>query len=250
MMKKIRLDQLLIQHNLAENIHKAQAMIGAGEVYVNDTPADKAGASFPADVAIRVKEKCPYVSRGGLKLERGLKFFQMNPAGFCCLDVGASSGGFTDCLLQNDAAKVFAVDVAYGQLDWKMRQDERVVVIERFNARKLTPEVLKQPVDLAVMDTSFISITKIIPYLLPLFSKKIQIIALIKPQFELPKHKVGKGGVVRDSALHQEAIDLILDFADKNDLTSHGVVESPIRGPKGNIEFLIYLSREEAAPPL
>ncbi len=242
-MKKIRLDQLLVQRKLSENISKAQAMIGAGEVYVNDAPSDKAGQSFSADVSIRVKEKCRYVSRGGLKLEKGLNYFQFNPTGLCCLDVGASSGGFTDCLLQNGAAKVFAVDVAYGQLDWKIRQDERVVVIERFNARKLTPEILQEPVDLAVMDTSFISITKIIPFLLPLFKNSVQIIALIKPQFELPKHKVGKGGVVRDSELHQEAINLILDFADKAHLTSHGVVESPIRGPKGNTEFLIHLSR-------
>ncbi|WP_275942857.1 TlyA family RNA methyltransferase [Desulfosediminicola flagellatus] len=242
MMKKIRLDQLLVQRNFCDSLSKAQAVIGAGEVYVNDTPADKAGQPFPADAPIRVKEKCRYVSRGGLKLERGLEYFNINATDMCCLDVGASSGGFTDCLLQNGAAKVFAVDVAYGQLDWKIRQDERVVVIERFNARKLTPEVLKQPIDLAVMDTSFISITKIIPFLLPLFNDTLQIVALIKPQFELPKYKIGKGGVVRDSELHQEAIDLILEFADKINLTSHGVVESPIRGPKGNTEFLIHLS--------
>lgn len=216
-------------------------MIGAGEVLVEDQLADKAGLSYPADIAIRTKQKCRYVSRGGLKLERGLDSFDIKIGGMCCLDVGASSGGFTDCLLQYGAAKVFAVDVAYGQLDWKLRSDERVVVIERFNARKLTLSDLGEPVDLAVMDTSFISITKIIPLLLPLFRDQVRIIALIKPQFELPQYKVGKGGVVRDPELHQEAIEKIQEFARELNLSVEGVVTSPILGPKGNTEFLIYL---------
>lgn len=240
---KIRLDELLVQRRLAHDIDKAQAMIGAGEVFVNDTIADKAGQPFANDVVVRVKGKCRYVSRGGLKLERGLDYFQLKVEKMCCLDVGASSGGFTDCLLQHGAAKVFAVDVAYGQLDWKIRQDKRVVVIERFNARKLQPDNLGQGIDLAVMDTSFISITRIIPSLLPLFARNpVQIVALIKPQFELPRAKVGKGGVVRDPALHQEAIDKISAFAESLGLKSHGVVTSPLLGPKGNTEFLTYLT--------
>jgi 23S rRNA (cytidine1920-2'-O)/16S rRNA (cytidine1409-2'-O)-methyltransferase len=238
---KVRLDELLVQHKLAGDLEAARAIIGAGEVYVNDTLADKAGQMYIATAALRLKEKCRYVSRGGLKLEKGLEFFELNPEGMCCLDVGASSGGFTDCLLQHNAAKVFAVDVAYGQLDWKIRQDDRVVVFERFNARKLQPSDLGQSVDFAVMDTSFISITRIIPTLLPLFSEHIRILALIKPQFELPKNKVGKGGVVRNPLLHQEAIDKITEFAASIGLTPQGVVTSPILGPKGNTEFLIYL---------
>lgn len=216
-------------------------MIGAGEVLVNEQTADKAGVAYPEDIAIRTKQKCRYVSRGGLKLERGLEAFEVDPTGMCCLDVGASSGGFTDCLLQHGAAKVYAVDVAYGQLDWKLRSDDRVVVIERFNARKLQLSDLGEPVQLAVMDTSFISITKIIPALLPLFRDQAQLIALIKPQFELAQHKVGKGGVVKEPELHQEAIDKIVDFAASLNLLVEGVVTSPILGPKGNTEFLIHL---------
>lgn len=240
---KFRLDELLVSRGLAESLEKAQAMIGAGEVLADDTIADKAGQAYQQDVVLRVKEKCRYVSRGGLKLERGLNHFQVQVQGGCCLDVGASSGGFTDCLLQHGAAKVFAVDVAYGQLDWKIRQDNRVVVIERFNARKLQPATLGQPIDLAVMDTSFISITAIIPVLLPLFpTNGIRIVALIKPQFELAKNKVGKGGVVRDPLLHQEAIERIAAFSASIGLTFHGSVVSPILGPKGNTEFLTYLT--------
>lgn len=232
-----------MQRGLSPDLDKAQAMIGAGEVLANNTIADKAGVEYPSDIVLRVKEKCRYVSRGGLKLEHGLNHFQIPIQNICCLDVGASSGGFSDCLLQHGAAKVFAVDVAYGQLDWKIRQDKRVVVFERFNARNLKNDSLGQPIDLAVMDTSFISVTSIIPSLLPLFSdKEIKIVALIKPQFELPKGKVGKGGVVRDPALHQEAIDKIARFASSTGLEFHGTVTSPILGPKGNTEFLTYLT--------
>lgn len=216
-------------------------MIGAGEVLIDDRTADKAGIAYAVDASIRIKQKCRYVSRGGLKLERGLECFDIDPAGMCCLDVGASSGGFTDCLLQNGATRVYAVDVAYGQLDWKLRSDRRVVVIERFNARKLQLSDLGEPVDLAVMDTSFISITKIIPVLLPLFRERIRIVALIKPQFELPQHLIGKGGVVREAELHQQAIEKIVAFAKELQLSAKGVVTSPILGPKGNTEFLIHL---------
>ncbi len=243
---KIRLDEILVQRGLAQTLEKAQAMIGAGEVFVNETVADKAGIEYVSDVCLRVKEKCRYVSRGGLKLEKGLEYFQVEVENAICLDVGASSGGFTDCLLQNGAPTVFAVDVAYGQLDWKIRQDKRVVVFERFNAKNLKKDTFRQPIDLAVMDTSFISITRIIPNLLSLFSDKgIKILALIKPQFELPKGKVGKGGVVREPALHQEAIDKIAHFAVSSGLTFHGTVKSPILGPKGNTEFLTYLTADK-----
>jgi 23S rRNA (cytidine1920-2'-O)/16S rRNA (cytidine1409-2'-O)-methyltransferase len=243
---KLRLDELLVQRGLAPDLAKAGAMIGAGEVYVEDSLADKAGLTYAADASIRIREKCRYVSRGGLKLEKGLEHFQIDVHGACCLDVGASSGGFSDCLLQAGAAKVFAVDVAYGQLDWKIRQDTRVVVFERFNARNLQPQTLGQPIDLAVMDTSFISITSIIPVLFPLFPPHpLSIIALIKPQFELPKAKVGKGGVVREPELHQEAIEKIRAFANDRQLMFHGAVLSPLLGPKGNREFLTHLTSSD-----
>lgn len=239
---KLRLDQILVNRHLAPDLAKAGAMIGAGEVYAGDTLADKAGQKYPEDIELRLKQKCRFVSRGGLKLEKGLQTFPLDPSGMCCLDVGASSGGFTDCLLQYGATKVFAVDVAYGQLDWKLRQDERVVVIERFNARKLTIQDLGEPIDLAVMDASFISITKIIPALLPLFRDRIRILSLIKPQFELSREKVGSGGVVRDPELHREAVDKIRTFGAGAGLRCNGVVTSPILGPKGNTEFLILLT--------
>lgn len=238
---KTRLDQLLVERGLAPDIETARGVIGAGQVLVNEIVADKAGSSYDREVALRVKERCPYVSRGGYKLEKALKTFPLNPKGLCCIDVGASSGGFTDCLLQNGAAKVYAVDVAYGQLDWKLRQDSRVVVIERFNARKISSAEVPDPVQLAVMDTSFISITRLIPPLLDLFDEKFQLVALIKPQFELPKEKVAKGGVVRDPELHKEAIHKIQDFAASIGLVDKGVITSPIKGPKGNTEFLILL---------
>ncbi|CAG37143.1 TlyA family RNA methyltransferase [Desulfotalea psychrophila] len=238
-MKKIRLDQLLLELNLAPSLEKARAYIGAGQVLVNDEPADKAGMTYPCQSAVRLRKKCPYVSRGGFKLEQALNYFSIDLAGKVCADIGASSGGFTDCLLQHDVGKVFAVDVAYGQLDWKIRQDDRVVVLERFNARNLLPESLGEEINLAVMDTSFISITKLIPALLPLFAKGcVDIIALIKPQFELPKGLIGNG-VVRDPALHQQAIDKIKDFVAELGLQTAGITPSPILGPKGNREFLL-----------
>ncbi|WP_163336614.1 TlyA family RNA methyltransferase [Desulfopila sp. IMCC35008] len=242
-MKK-RLDQLLVEKGLAPDIQTARGIIGAGEVLVDEVVADKAGSSYQQGVTLRVKERCPYVSRGGYKLEKALNTFPVNPEGLCCIDVGASSGGFTDCLLQNGAAKVYAVDVAYGQLDWKLRQDPRVVVIERFNARKITRTEVPDSVQLAVMDTSFISITQLIPPLFGLFDKTIQIVALIKPQFELPREKIAKGGVVRDPELHREAILRIQEFAESIGLVDKGVITSPIKGPKGNTEFLILLESQ------
>ena len=236
---KVRLDQLVVERGLAPTIEKARGIIGAGLVLVNDEPADKAGMSYLATCAIRLRKKCPYVSRGGLKLEQALSYFAINLEKTICADIGASSGGFTHCLLEHGAPKVFAVDVAYGMLDWKMRSDDRVVVMERFNARKLTRDDIGEAIDLAVMDTSFISITKIIPALLPLFEEGgVDIIALIKPQFELEKHEV-EGGVVRDPELHQKAIDKIVDFVTERGLNFEGPTPSPILGPKGNREFLL-----------
>ena len=240
-MKKNRLDQLVLDLKLAPSLEKARGLIGAGQVLVNDEPADKAGVSFPADSAVRLRKRCPYVSRGGLKLEQGLTFFDISLKNKICADIGASTGGFTDCLLQNGAEKVYAIDVAYGQLAWKIRQDDRVVVMERFNARKITPADLDETIDLAVMDASFISVTKLIPPLIPLFKEKTRILCLIKPQFELPKHLVD-GGVVKDSQLHIQAIEKIEQFLEEQGLKSAGVIPSPILGPKGNKEFLILIT--------
>jgi 23S rRNA (cytidine1920-2'-O)/16S rRNA (cytidine1409-2'-O)-methyltransferase len=238
---KIRLDKLLLAKNLAPTRQKAQALIGAGQVLVNNRLADKAGAMIEDSCIIEVKESCPFVSRGGYKLEAGLQFFDINPARLTCLDVGASTGGFTDCLLQHGALKVYSVDVGYGQLAWELRQDPRIVVMERTNARYLTKENFAEPIDLAVIDASFISLKLLIPPLLPLFRENISILALIKPQFEVGRGKVGKGGVVRDPALHQEVIDEIIDFCTTLELKSCGVTPSPILGPKGNKEFLVHL---------
>ncbi len=240
---KTRLDQLLIDKEIAPDLTTARGLIGAGEVYVDDCISDKSGMLIAETSSIRLKEKIRYVSRGGFKLAKALTHFNIDPAHYVCLDIGASTGGFTDCLLQHNAAKVFAVDVAYGQLSWKIRQDERVVVKERFNARRLTLADLQniRP-DLVVTDVSFISLTKILPPVFPLFTDKVQIIALIKPQFELPRDDVGTGGVVTDPALHQKAIDKIISFAESVNLQVNDVTQSPIKGPKGNTEFLVYIT--------
>jgi len=239
---KKRLDELLLSSGLAENLIQARALIGAGQVLVNEQLMDKAGCLVASEVRLQVKPSCPYVSRGGLKLKGGLDAFGYDPSGQICADIGASSGGFTDCLLQHGASKVYAVDVAYGQLDWKLRQDPRVIVIERFNARKISTSQIPERLDLIVIDSSFISLTKLLPPLLPLFGTKGHIIALIKPQFELPREKIPKGGVVRDQALHDEAIAKIQLFSQTIGLENEGVVRSPLVGPKGNVEFLILLT--------
>ena len=244
---KTRLDKLLLLKNLAPTRQKAQALIGAGQVLVAGEVADKAGTLYALDADIEVKEASPYVSRGGLKLARGLDFFGLDPAGLVCLDIGASTGGFTDCLLQHGARRVYSVDVGYGQLAWSLRQDARVTVMERTNARHLTPADFPEPVDLAVIDAAFISLKLLLPPLLPLFRDRdtIAILALIKPQFEVGKGKVGKGGVVRDPELHREVIEEIVAFAATLDLQNRGVTDSPILGPKGNREFLIHLVGEK-----
>ena len=241
---KIRLDKLLLERNLAPTRQKAQALIGAGQVLVNNRPADKAGILVDDTALVEIRESCPYVSRGGYKLAAGLNFFNIKPAGFICLDIGASTGGFTDCLLKKGAHKVYSIDVGYGQLDWKLRQDPRVVVMERTNARYLTRDDIPEPIDLAVIDASFISLKLLIPPLLPLFRGEKAILALIKPQFEVGRGKVGKKGVVRDPDLHQEVVDKVADFCQTLGLISRGVTPSPILGPKGNREFLIFLTSD------
>lgn len=237
---KIRLDKLLLAKNLAPSRQKAQALIAAGDVQVNGQLADKAGSAFPVECHIEIKNRCRYVSRGGLKLEKGLDIFNINPHDLICADIGASTGGFTDCLLQNQATRVYAIDVGYGQLDWKLRQDKRVVVMERTNARYLKPGDIPCELDLAVLDAAFISLKLLLPPLLVFFKNQISILALIKPQFEVGKGKVGKGGVVRDPALHQQVIDDIINFGSTLGLSAKGVTDSPILGPKGNREFLVH----------
>ncbi|HIJ78047.1 MAG: TlyA family RNA methyltransferase [Desulfobulbaceae bacterium] len=250
---KIRLDQLVLTRKLAPTLQKAQAYIAAGLVKVNDQPADKVGALFPDDSRVELKKKpSPYVSRGGLKLAAGLDYFKIDPTGFICADIGASSGGFTDCLLQRGAHKVYAVDVGYGQLDWKLRQDPRVVVMERTNARKLQPGDIADPLDLAVIDASFISLKALLPALLIFFKNQVAILALIKPQFEVAKGTLEKGGVITNSELHHGVIEEIREYAESIGLRPVGVTASPIKGPKGNKEFLIYLTSipREPCPPL
>ncbi len=248
---KIRLDLLLLERQLAPTRQKAQALIATGQVLVNGQIADKAGS--PVDTGSQVELKgspIPYVSRGGLKLAAGLACFNLQPTGLICADVGASTGGFTDCLLQNGARRVYALDVGYGQLAWKLRQDPRVVVMERTNARHLKPGDLPEPLDLAVIDASFISLKLLLPPLLPLFRGAVTILALIKPQFEVGRGQVGKRGVVKDPSLHQRVIDELREFAATLGLTSSSPLPSPILGPKGNQEFLILLQTAAGKPAI
>jgi len=249
-MKKIRLDRLLLIRNLVPTRQKAQALIGAGRVYVEDRLADKAGSLFPEECRIEIKgSDCPYVSRGGLKLAGGLDHFGIDPTGLVCGDIGASTGGFTDCLLQRGAGRVYAIDVGYGQLAWQLRSDPRVVVRERTNARYLTPADLPEAFDLAVIDASFISLEILLKPVMALVRPGGSILALIKPQFEVGKGQVGKGGVVRDTALHEAAIARIEDFGRSLGLTSHGHCPSPLLGPKGNREFLIHFTLPNSSLP-
>jgi 23S rRNA (cytidine1920-2'-O)/16S rRNA (cytidine1409-2'-O)-methyltransferase len=236
---KIRLDELILARGLAESRSQAQRLIGAGQVSIGDRVADKPGQLVPEDATIRVAQGLPYVSRGGLKLAAGLDAFGVNPAGWVCADIGASTGGFTDCLLQRGAARVYAVDVGYGQLAWSLRQDPRVISLERTNIRYL--ESLPEPVALATVDVSFIGLGLVLPVIVRLLAAGGQIIALIKPQFEVGKGQVGKGGVVREPALHRAAIEQTLAEATACGLTPAGLIRSPITGPAGNVEFLTWL---------
>jgi 23S rRNA (cytidine1920-2'-O)/16S rRNA (cytidine1409-2'-O)-methyltransferase len=239
---KIRLDQALLKKGLAQSRHRAQALILSGKVLVNDVPVDKPGAWVrPADDLKLKGGNMAYVSRGGLKLEGALQAFGIDVAGRVCLDVGASTGGFTDCLLQSGARCVYAVDVGYGQLAWKLRQDDRVRVIERTNIRNLPFETIGSTVDLITIDVSFISLKIVVPAVLQFTSTDTQILALIKPQFEVGKGRVGKGGVVRDAGLQAQVIDTLTIYFEGLGLKRHHLCESPVRGPKGNREFFIHL---------
>ena len=245
---KKRLDVLLTEQMYADTRSKAQAIIMAGQVYVNGQKADKPGASYEETVDIEVRGvTCPYVSRGGLKLEKALRDFGVKPEGFVCSDSGASTGGFTDCLLQQGARKVFAIDVGYGQLDWKIRSDERVVVMERTNIRYVTPEDLGEPLDLSVIDVSFISLKIVLPTIKTLLKPNGQVLCLIKPQFEAGKEKVGKKGVVREPEIHQEVLDSFVQTVTDLGFTILGLTFSPVKGPEGNIEFLGHLTLEDKA---
>ena len=243
---KKRLDVLLTERMFAESRAKAQAIIMSGNVYVDGQKADKPGTSYEESVEIEVRGAvCPYVSRGGLKLEKALRDFGVKPVDFVCSDSGASTGGFTDCLLQQGAKKVFAIDVGYGQLDWKIRSDPRVVVMERTNIRYVTPEQLGEPLDLSVIDVSFISLKIVLPTIKTLLKPTGQVLCLIKPQFEAGKDKVGKKGVVRDPATHQEVLDSFVSLAHDQGFKILGLTFSPVKGPEGNIEFLGHLSLDE-----
>ena len=241
---KKRLDVLLTERMYAESRSKAQAIIMAGQVYVDGQKADKPGISYEESVEIEVRgDTCPYVSRGGLKLEKALRDFGVKPEGYVCSDSGASTGGFTDCLLQQGASKVFAIDVGYGQLDWKIRSDPRVVVMERTNIRYVTPEDLGEPLDLSVIDVSFISLRIVLPAIKQLLKpNQGQVLCLIKPQFEAGKEKVGKKGVVREPEIHKEVLDQFVALAGELDFRILGLTFSPVKGPEGNIEFLAHLT--------
>ena len=243
---KKRLDVLLTEQGYADTRSKAQAIIMAGQVYVNGQKADKPGVSYEEAVQLEVRgDVCPYVSRGGWKLEKALRDFGVKPEGYVCSDSGASTGGFTDCLLQQGAKKVFAIDVGYGQLDWKIRSDERVVVMERTNIRYVTPEDLGEPLDLSVIDVSFISLGIVLPTIKTLLKPTGQVLCLIKPQFEAGREKVGKKGVVRDPETHKEVLDNFVALADDLGFTVLGLTFSPVKGPEGNIEFLGHLCMEQ-----
>lgn len=241
-MKKIRLDQLIYDRGLTESRERAKTTIMSGLVFVNGQRIDKPGTAVAADANIEVHgEAIPFVSRGGFKLDKALRVFPIEPEGKTCIDCGASTGGFTDVLLQHGASKVFAVDVGYGQLAWKLRNDERVVNLERTNLRYVTEEQIPEALDLAVMDVSFISIKLVLPAVKTLLKPDADLVCLIKPQFEAGREEVGKKGVIRDERIHREVIESILAFAPSIGLTVMGLDFSPIKGPEGNIEYLCYM---------
>lgn len=246
-MKKLRLDQLLVNKGLVSSREKGKALVMAGQVYINGVRAEKPGVNVNPEEPVEIRGKSlPYVSRGGLKLEKALKEFNLALAGKIMLDIGASTGGFTDCALKDGAVKVYAVDVGYGQLDWSLRQDPRVVVMERTNARYLTAGDIPEIVEVITIDVSFISLKKILPPLKVLLKEGGFIIALIKPQFEAGRELVGKKGVVKDAVVHCQVVREIITFSQELGLLVKGVTYSPVRGPEGNIEFLIWLEKGDA----
>lgn len=239
-----RLDVLLVQRGEVSSREKARRLIMTGSVCVGNQIVDKPGKQVSDDAVITIQQSTnPYVSRGGLKLQKAIDHFGIDVSEKCAIDVGASTGGFTDCLLQNGARFVYAIDVGYGQLDWKLRRDDRVAVLERMNIRYVKPEQFDQDIDLATIDVSFISLDKVIPVVASLIQTSGQIIALIKPQFEAGKRNVGRGGVVKDPDIHRQVIQKICDLAKKTELAVNGLTYSPIKGPAGNIEYLMWLQK-------
>lgn len=248
-MKK-RLDMMLVEQGLAPSREKAKAYIMSGDVYVDGQKEDKAGSMFAETVKIEVRgNTLPYVSRGGLKLEKAMKHFDVTLAEKVCMDVGASTGGFTDCMLQNGAVKVYSIDVGYGQLDWKLRNDPRVVCMEKTNIRYVLPENIQEPAAFASIDVSFISLTKVLLPVRNLLTEDGEIVCLIKPQFEAGREKVGKKGVVRDPAVHREVIEKVRDYAMSISLEPRHLSFSPIKGPEGNIEYLLHLKKLPEGTP-
>ena len=245
--EKERLDVLLVQQGLANSRELAKAYIMAGNVYVDGQKEDKAGKKVAVTAKLEVKgNQMKYVSRGGYKLEKAMDVFGIRLNGKICLDIGASTGGFTDCMLQNGASKVYAIDVGYGQFAWKLRNDERVVCLEKTNVRYVTHEQVPDEGDFASIDVSFISLTKVLPAVLGVLGEKGQLVCLIKPQFEAGREKVGKKGVVRDSSVHREVIEMIVEYVRTQSLGILGLDFSPIKGPEGNIEYLIYLDKSQS----
>ena len=244
--KKQRLDVLLVEKGLAPSREKAKAIIMAGIVYVDGNKEDKAGTTFPENAVIEVKGKTlPYVSRGGLKLEKAMQKFPITLSGKVCMDVGSSTGGFTDCMLQNGATKVYAIDVGHGQLAWKLRNDERVVCMEKTNIRYVVPEDIDELAAFSSIDVSFISLTKVLLPVKNLLTEDGQVVCLIKPQFKAGREKVGKKGVVRDRAVHEEVIRMVMDYASSIDFYPLALDFSPVKGPEGNIEYLLFLSKNK-----
>ena len=248
---KIRLDQYLVQHGLIQSRERAKAMIMAGVVYVNGQKADKAGDMVKEDAVVEVRgHDIGYVSRGGLKLEKAMQVFPLSPRGKVCMDIGASTGGFTDCMLQNGAARVYAVDVGYGQLAWSLRTDPRVVNMERTNIRNVTPDQLDDPIAFFSVDVSFISLHHIFPVARAVTTPDAVGVCLVKPQFEAGREKVGKNGVVRDPATHREVLLRAMGYAVDNGFGVRGLDFSPVKGPEGNIEYLMFVEKSDtpAAP--
>ncbi len=247
---KERLDVLLVKRNLAESREKAKAIIMSGNVFVNGQREDKAGTTFDTEknaVLIEIKgNTLPYVSRGGLKLEKAMNQFDVNVQDKVCMDIGASTGGFTDCMLQNGAKKVFAVDVGHGQLAWKLRQDERVICMEKTNIKYVTLEDIGEPLDFASVDVSFISLTKVLLPAYNMLKDGGEMVCLIKPQFEAGREKVGKKGVVRDKAVHREVIEMVIQFVLANGFKVLNLDYSPVKGPEGNIEYLLHIKKAES----
>ena len=248
---KIRLDQYLCQHGLVQSRERAKALIMAGVVFVDEQKSDKAGAMIPEDAKVEVRgHDIGYVSRGGLKLEKAMQSFPLSPKGQVCMDIGASTGGLTDCMLQHGAVKVYAVDVGYGQLAWKLRTDPRVVNWERTNIRNVQPEMLDEAVGFFSVDVSFISLKHIFPVAQAITQPGACGVCLVKPQFEAGREKVGKKGVVREPSTHLEVLLTAMEYASKNGFAVRGLEYSPIKGPEGNIEFLMWVEKTETAAPL